>query len=208
MCVRNGSKESSAANTAIADANGDNATVSEPVNGIPESHPRGGGRRNSCFTEEGFEIALPGIGGGAGDGAAHPKNERRRSVFDQDGHEIVLCRQDTGAVIEEEDPAQPNGTSAPSVNDVESKRDSAKTQPQERNEVAFISRGGSCIISPFGDVIAGPQWEDEKGIIYADVDFEDCVRGRLDLDVGGSYSRNDSFRFGVEGLDLDPLPYY
>lgn len=44
-------------------------------------------------------------------------------------------------------------------------------------------------MSPFGDVLAGPQWEDDEGIIYADVDFEDCIRGRLDLDTAGSYSR-------------------
>jgi nitrilase len=56
-------------------------------------------------------------------------------------------------------------------------------------------------------VLAGPQWEDDEGIVCADVDFEDCIRGRLDLDTAGSYSRNDSFRFGVNGLDLTPLPY-
>jgi len=71
----------------------------------------------------------------------------------------------------------------------------------------FVSRGGSSIISPFGDVLAGPQWEDEEGLVYADVDFEDCIRGRLDLDAAGSYSRNDSFKFSVTGLDLTPLPY-
>lgn len=71
----------------------------------------------------------------------------------------------------------------------------------------FTSRGGSAIVSPFGDVLAGPQWEDDEGIIYADVDFQDCIRGRLDLDTAGSYSRNDSFKFSVEGLELRPLPY-
>lgn len=58
---------------------------------------------------------------------------------------------------------------------------------EEREE--FISRGGSCIVSPFGNVLAGPQWEDDEGLVYADVDFDDCIRGRLDLDTAGSYSR-------------------
>ncbi|EGR44619.1 carbon-nitrogen hydrolase-like protein [Trichoderma reesei QM6a] len=71
----------------------------------------------------------------------------------------------------------------------------------------FLSRGGSSIVSPFGDVLAGPQWEDEDNLIYADIDLRDCIRGRLDLDTAGSYSRNDAFKLTVDGLDLDPLPY-
>ncbi|KAF4589919.1 hypothetical protein GQ602_003808 [Ophiocordyceps camponoti-floridani] len=71
----------------------------------------------------------------------------------------------------------------------------------------LASRGGSCIVSPFGDVLAGPQWDDNGGIIYADVDMRDCIRGRLDLDTAGSYARGDSFKLTVQGLDLDPLPY-
>ena len=60
---------------------------------------------------------------------------------------------------------------------------------------------------PLGELLGGPQWEDADGIVFADVDFEDCIRGRLDLDVAGSYSRNDSFKLKVDGLDLMALPY-
>ena len=70
----------------------------------------------------------------------------------------------------------------------------------------FVSRGGSCIVSPLGDVLAGPLWEDEDGLLVVEVDLEDCVRGRLDLDVAGHYSRSDAFRLTVEGLDLSPPP--
>ncbi|KAJ4214704.1 hypothetical protein NW759_010258 [Fusarium solani] len=114
-----------------------------------------------------------------------PTRRRRKSVFDEDGNEIVLCCDEDG-----ETPA-PLSTS--------SRSQTRKTE--------FLSRGGSSIVSPFGDVIAGPQWEDPDGLIYADVDFRDCIRGRLDLDAAGSYSRNDAFKFSVEGLNLDPLPY-
>ncbi|EFX06412.1 hydroxymethylglutaryl-lyase [Grosmannia clavigera kw1407] len=79
--------------------------------------------------------------------------------------------------------------------------------PAEARLSRLTTRGGSAVVSPFGDVIAGPQWDDARGIVFADVDFDDCIRGRLDIDMGGSYSRNDSFKLSVEGLDLSPLPH-
>lgn len=134
------------------------------------------GRRDSTITEEGFEIALP---------RSPHRPRRRKSVFDEDGNEIVLCKE-----VDGETPSlTPTFT----------------TTIPEKTE--WVSRGGSSIVTPFGDVVAGPQWEDPDGLIFADVDFRDCIRGRLDLDAGGSYSRNDSFKLSVEGLDLDPLPY-
>lgn len=71
----------------------------------------------------------------------------------------------------------------------------------------FVSTGGSCIIGPSGEVLAGPLWEvDEGGLLIAKVDLEDCERGRLDLDVAGSYGRLDSFELKVKGLELSPPP--
>ncbi len=52
-----------------------------------------------------------------------------------------------------------------------------------------MSRGGSCIVSPLGEVLEGPLWEDEDGMRTIEVEFDHCLRGNLDLDVAGSCSR-------------------
>ena len=140
-------------------------------------------RRNSTITAEGNEIALP--------GPPRQAHNRRKSVIDEDGNEIVLCRE------------QASEAQRPVINGT----GSTAPAPARASAGGFVSRGGSSIVSPMGDVIAGPQWEDNEGLIYADVDFRDCIKGRLDFDAAGSYSRNDSFNFSVNGLDLDPLPY-
>lgn len=70
----------------------------------------------------------------------------------------------------------------------------------------FISHGGSCIVSPQGEVLAGPLWDDPNGLLVREVDLDDRSRGHLDLDVAGSYGRLDSFELKVKGLDLNPPP--
>ena len=56
----------------------------------------------------------------------------------------------------------------------------------------FVSRGGSCIVSPLGEVLEGTLWEVEHSMLTVKVDFDDFLRGRLDLDVAGDYSRYGS----------------
>ena len=89
-----------------------------------------------------------------------------------------------------------------------SKDQTPSSTTQERNtDNDFVCRGGSCIISPTGSILAGPLWDvEDGGLLMATVDFEDCERGRLDLDVAGSYGRNDSFELRVAGLDISPPP--
>ncbi|MBL0924005.1 MAG: carbon-nitrogen hydrolase family protein [Sphingomonadaceae bacterium] len=63
---------------------------------------------------------------------------------------------------------------------------------RDRAEEAPMIRGGSCIISPFGDVLAGPLYGDE-GLVVAEVDTAEIVRARFDLDISGHYARGDVF---------------
>ena len=60
-----------------------------------------------------------------------------------------------------------------------------------------LIRGGSVIVSPFGEVLAGPVYGRET-LLVADIDLEDQIRGKYDLDVVGHYSRPDVFTLTVD----------
>jgi nitrilase len=59
-----------------------------------------------------------------------------------------------------------------------------------------LSRGGSCIISPLGRILAGPNYEGEC-ILTAELDMDEIARGKYDFDVVGHYARPDVFRLEV-----------
>jgi nitrilase len=59
-----------------------------------------------------------------------------------------------------------------------------------------MCRGGSVIVSPLGEVLAGPLY-DEEGILYAELDMGEVVRGKFDFDVVGHYARPDVFKLVV-----------
>ena len=67
---------------------------------------------------------------------------------------------------------------------------------QAENPKAVLMRGGSCIVSPLGKVLAGPNFDGEA-ILTADLDLDDVVRGKYDFDVTGHYARPDVFRLYV-----------
>jgi len=62
---------------------------------------------------------------------------------------------------------------------------------------AILCRGGSCIVDPFGNFLAGPNTEGEA-ILVAEIDRAQIVRGKYDLDVVGHYARPDIFQLHVD----------
>jgi nitrilase len=67
-----------------------------------------------------------------------------------------------------------------------------------------ICRGGSAIISPFGEVLAGPLY-DKEGTLFADIDLAEVARGKYDFDVVGHYARPDVFQLVVNENPLLPV---
>ena len=53
-----------------------------------------------------------------------------------------------------------------------------------------VTRGGSCIVDPYGNILAGPHYCEET-ILVADLNLTETVRGKFDLDVTGHYARPD-----------------
>lgn len=56
-----------------------------------------------------------------------------------------------------------------------------------------VIRGGSCVVDPFGGLLAGPVF-DREDVLVADLDLDLLDGAYLDLDVSGHYARPDLFR--------------
>jgi nitrilase len=72
------------------------------------------------------------------------------------------------------------------------------------NQPDIMCRGGSTIISPLGEVLAGPLY-DREGILYADLDMAEIAQGKYDFDVVGHYARADVFKLLVNEEPLLPV---
>jgi nitrilase len=67
-----------------------------------------------------------------------------------------------------------------------------------------MCRGGSVIISPFGEVLAGPLF-DQEGMLFAELDLSEVVRAKFDFDVVGHYARPDVFQLVVNERPAMPV---
>ncbi|HEY8814770.1 MAG TPA: carbon-nitrogen hydrolase family protein [Candidatus Dormibacteraeota bacterium] len=71
---------------------------------------------------------------------------------------------------------------------------------------AWINPGDSVIISPGGNVVAGPLHE-KHGILYADCDPARAAAAKRTLDVAGHYGRPDVFRLEVNREAREPVGF-
>jgi nitrilase len=69
---------------------------------------------------------------------------------------------------------------------------------------AVLISGGSCIVDPLGQVLAGPA-RDGEAVLVADLELDQIVRGKFDLDVTGHYARPDIFRLMVNTNPQEPV---
>ena len=70
-------------------------------------------------------------------------------------------------------------------------------------------KGGSVIVSPQSEALAGPL-RDKEGVLVADLDLGEIARGKFDLDVAGHYARPDVFSLTVDtrekrGVNTAPI---
>jgi len=76
--------------------------------------------------------------------------------------------------------------------------------PELADQPEVMCRGGSAILSPLGEVIAGPLYG-EEGILLAELDLDEIVRAKLDFDVVGHYARPDVLNLNLRTNQLTNL---
>jgi nitrilase len=75
---------------------------------------------------------------------------------------------------------------------------------QDNDPATVIMRGGSAIIGPLGQVLAGPVFNRDV-ILAADIDLSEIARGKYDFDVVGHYARPDVFQLHVNEKAAPPV---
>jgi predicted amidohydrolase len=70
-----------------------------------------------------------------------------------------------------------------------------------------MCRGGSAIVSPLGEMLAGPLY-DQEGILYAELDLAEVARSKFDFDVVGHYARPDVLQLLINKQSAPPVKNY
>lgn len=64
------------------------------------------------------------------------------------------------------------------------------------NSTDNVINGGSVIVNPYGEILAGPL-TGEEGLITAEIDLDTIIEAKFDFDVVGHYARGDVFKLRV-----------
>lgn len=72
------------------------------------------------------------------------------------------------------------------------------SMPSELDGEHMEANGGSAIVGPDGNYLAGPIYDTEE-TIYAEIDLETAIREKHSRDVAGHYSRPDVLQLVVHG---------
>lgn len=75
--------------------------------------------------------------------------------------------------------------------------------PAWEAEDAFNERGGSVILGPDAEILAGPVYEKET-VLTATVDLDDAIAERQTFDPAGHFARREVLDLTVHGLEEDP----
>ncbi|MBW3618175.1 MAG: carbon-nitrogen hydrolase family protein [Proteobacteria bacterium] len=67
-----------------------------------------------------------------------------------------------------------------------------------------LIRGGSLIVGPLGEVLAGPVYGGEQ-VLVADLDLDEIARAKFDFDAVGHYARPDIFELRVDRKPRSPV---
>lgn len=77
-------------------------------------------------------------------------------------------------------------------------------RPEDAGTIRALRGGGSCIIGPNGEILAGPLGAGEE-VLYADLNMERIVQAKMLQDFVGHYNRFDVFRLTVHRTRNDPV---
>jgi nitrilase len=72
------------------------------------------------------------------------------------------------------------------------------------NSTFETTAGGSCIINPFGEIVAGPAY-DEETIVYHEIDLGINLLAKSIINLTGIYSRWDILSLGIRQKQYEPF---
>ncbi|WP_404362814.1 carbon-nitrogen hydrolase family protein [Marinobacter sp.] len=70
----------------------------------------------------------------------------------------------------------------------------------------WINQGDSVVISPAGEIVAGPLRQ-EVGVVWADMELAEAVAAKRSLDIVGHYARPDIFTLQINASPQRPVEF-